>query len=1330
MSGGGKSGGGGQAYTTGHRYFMGVQIVACRGPVDSVNRIIIGEREAWQGTVTTSSEIAIDKPELFGGEAREGGVKGQVGILMGGATQGRDSYLAQFQGPNCSGYRGVLSLVFKKFMWTANNPYFKSPWVEVTRIMSGWDNNDPWFPEEAKIGTYDMNPAHIIYQCLTDPAFGMGYSRSDIDDASFRAAATKLKAEGFGLSIEWSQQSTIEDFIKDVLNHINASLGVTLSTGKFAITLIRGDYDMMSLLELNESNVVEVKSFQRSAYGNATNELVVTYRDRDGETKPIAVQDIASINAQGAVISASRSYPGIRTPELAARVAMRELRTLSSPLSKVTVETNRVLWDKGVSDVVKLSWPSLGIGSVAYRIIDIDKGTHSNSKITATLVEDVFGLPTASYTTSTPSKWVDTVIPAIAADAARAIEAPFWEIARRLRLADQEKLEPDYGFGMVLASRGSVRSTLNFVLSASADNITYSDVTTGSFCPVGRLTSGISYTAESLTLSGAYDLDSVVIGTYAYIENECVEVVACNAESGAVSIKRGVLDTVPTPHAANALMLFVGSGAAFDNIERTEGEVVYYKPRPATGLGALALDDADVETLTFANRASRPYPPGNVRIGGVHYPVSIVGPDVTVEWSHRDRIAQTVDLNDYLTGNIGPEPGTTYRLRLYSGATLLRTYEIAGDTTTWTYPSADSTADGSLSVLRITLHSVRDGLESLYAIDHAFQRSVVSGSIGIGGTPGAPTLSAVGVNFGNELSWTFNGAEVVERVEVRVSETPDFNHSALLQYVDFPGASLTHELGTALTYRWYWVRAIGVTGLMSPWSNMASARSTATAKTPAEMLAEINTLLSAPGGPDSIEMQADRFVIKSPDGEKVPFAVVDIGGGVYKTLLNSDVLIGGSVDIANLRSGSLPTDVMMRLGGGTIELDGAGEIRVYKSLAPNADFVKLSAGEIRFLRNIGGVYQTYNYLSRLEVGIANSGDEVIIPGYWKAQPRVMVSPATLQLFKASDSNQDQSVSCRVLNLTEVVVGSGRWKFDPVATLTLAARVGNTVLSESSGVVSTNAWTSAQKTTIANCISITPSVSFLSARGNGSGPNLYRSVRWRVEYFHNGWWQSGAYRIVNIGPQLSNHVSDSFEFSFPSAGAWQWRIYAEAYDTDSTTFGSVSYTYSQTTCYPPGGSYTASVNGSSTTASLSVPFTVTGSGEIYEIVYNYSLAWSMNWSVTTDTIAGRCIDASGTLTKNFSYPSNLSQSYSRSQTVTGSNLSVSNRTFSLSRTGGNNTYTGINLSITGASALVKRRTIIPNSTTPSNTFNVNSYGFNLTSAQVLASGTLNWLAVGE
>lgn len=1350
--------------TVGFRYHMGIQIVGCHGPVDSFNRLIVGEREAWTGSVTDNATIHVNKPELFGGDEREGGVVGDIDVMMGGPTQPRNTYLAAQQGPKCPAYRGLFSLVFKQFLWSSGNPYFKSPWVEVTRCLKGWENDTPWHPEIAMINGKDMNPAHIIYQCFTDSSWGMGYSASDIDDAEWLAAAQQLYNEQFGLSLMWDQQSDIESFVQQIVNHINGAIGVNLSTGKFRLKLIRDDYNINDLLELNVDNIIEMKSFQRAAYGDSANELVISYVDRDQNAATVAVQDLASIQAQGAVISSTQSYPGIRDASLASRVGLRDLRTLSSPLAKTVLVTNRVLWDKDKGDVVKLNWPIMGINGAAFRIIDIDKGTLLDGSITVTLVEDIFGLPANSYSAQPISQWVDTVVPPIAVSASRVVEASYWDVVHTMSLADQRELQEGYGFGLFMASRGAVRSTLNYRIVASPNNVDYTDVGVGHFNPTGNLVDAISPVAETLTLTGAYDLDNVTLSTdggYAYIENECVSILSADPLTGVVTIKRGILDTVPASHVAGSKMFFVKQGTGYDTTERVSGETVYYKPLPSTGSGTLPLNDAIAKTLVLANRASRPYPPGNFRVDGLLYPVTVAGPTFTVSWSHRDRSAQTVDFVDYSTGNIGPEIGTTYRLRVWNGLTLLRTYDLSGATVAWSYPSDDDAADGSLATLTVTVNSVRDGIESLYSQGHTFQRLVASGSVGIDGKPAAPILSAGSQNFAINLTWLFGDARTnIEKVELRVSDDPDFNHSTTLQYVNYPGIDYLHELGTALTYKWYWAQVTDTGGQLSPWSNMVSGRSTASASSPTQMLADINGILSGGSSTTALEIVPSNFAVVAPDGNKTPFAVVDVGGGVYKTLINSDVLIGGNVDIANLTTGSLPADVVLRLGGGVIEMDGAGEIRVHKDMSPNADFVRLSSGEIRFLRYIAGAYQTYNYLSRLETGIANSGDLVTIPGYWKAQPRIIVSPAILSLYKAAYVNQDQAIACEALNLVETSPGSGQWQFNATATLNLAAASGGSALNITSGVISSNTYTTATQTTPANCSTITPSLTLTSVRGNGASLNYRRNVRWRVEYF-NVTWVVGSWNTISMGDQ-TGPVTSAIQFTFPSATTWQWRIAYEAMDTDGTTFGTTSYTYSQTTVNAPNispASFTTVASGAAGAAVYPAFGAATGSGEIYQITYNatpqviahiasgtgstFSVSLASGYSSgvhrTVNNVNWNHTDSGGAVIASGKVGSNMSLGTSdttwsggaQSQTVSGSNLTFNTKYWALAtRAHIYGVNVSVKLNLTSISATIYRRTPVANSTTPANTFALDSYTYALTTAQVLATGSINWMAVGE
>jgi hypothetical protein len=136
MGGGGKRGGGGgsSSYVVGHRYYAGLHLALCHGPVDAITRILVGERTAWSGSLSTSQTIYINAPELFGGDSREGGVQGYVELKMGGPTESVSGYLQQRLSSVIPAFRGVVSLVVQQSLLSAMNPYIK-PWsVEARRI--------------------------------------------------------------------------------------------------------------------------------------------------------------------------------------------------------------------------------------------------------------------------------------------------------------------------------------------------------------------------------------------------------------------------------------------------------------------------------------------------------------------------------------------------------------------------------------------------------------------------------------------------------------------------------------------------------------------------------------------------------------------------------------------------------------------------------------------------------------------------------------------------------------------------------------------------------------------------------------------------------------------------------------------------------------------------------------------------------------------------------------------------------------------------------------------------------------------------------------------
>ena len=236
----------------------------------------------------------------------------------------------------------------------------------------------------------------------------------------------------------------------------------------------------------------------------------------------------------------------------------------------------------------------------------------------------------------------------------------------------------------------------------------------GPFCPSGALAVGIAPGATQITVLSATRLAEARVGTAALIDDEIVRVDAVDPQTGVCTIGRGCADSVPRPHAAGARIWFYDDFAAIPQVEYSQGVSVDVKLLTRSSSGLLAESAAPVDSLALVGRAGLPYPPGNLKINGQAWPDQITG-ELAVSWSSRDRITQADQLIDTTAGNTGPATGITYRLRIYTGSTLLRTY--SGITSTsQLYSAADEAANGGpFTSLRVVLDSQLDGKTSLQA---------------------------------------------------------------------------------------------------------------------------------------------------------------------------------------------------------------------------------------------------------------------------------------------------------------------------------------------------------------------------------------------------------------------------------------------------------------------------------------------------------------------------------------------------------------------------------------------------------------------------------------
>ena len=385
---------------------------------------------------------------------------------------------------------------------------------------------------------------------------------------------------------------------------------------------------------------------------------------------------------------------------------------------------------------------------------------------------------------------------------------------------------------------------------------------------------------------------------------------------------------------------------------------------------------------------------------------------------------------------------------------------------------------------------------------------------------------------------------------------------------------------------------------------------------------------------------------------------------------------------------------------------------------------RMFSGDFEIYKNVPNVGQVlYKTLSRVESGIASNNVVVTIPGYFINQPKIIVSPANLQLYSSQFSNQNQSVQCEAIEITQTSAVSMVWTFRPKATLNLADATGQTTINQTSGVIETG-WTSSQYTTPANTTSITPTISLASNRGTGtSGVYYKRSVRWRVQYLSGETFISGSYTTIQLSSSVNASITSAVPFVFPSANAWVFRIQTEAFDTDGTTFGSTEFE-TATDNISRSGAVTVSV-GSFESATKTLNYTPTYSlpsgWTFVSATYNYNYNYAITFSGFNAPSAG--ISGSG-LFINGGSGTNLTRTYT--------NDTANSLTFSV--TAGFNEFfqstSSASLTLNSVTGTVLRRRPATSSTTANNQFSFIAYDFSLTTAQVLATGTLNWIAIGE
>ncbi len=768
--------------TIGFRYIMSLHMGLGIGPNDELKEIRVGDLTAWKGQACLTCDgfkISIDAPNLFGGDEKEGGILGTAYIYPGCFTQelqgpltsptGDLPGIAASLGGDVPNFRGVTT-VWYHGMVCAMNPYPKEWAFRVRRAHSGWDGgfNDGWYLAKAAIhlgvDIQAMNGAHILVQTATDKDWGRGLDMDMLDENSYIYAANQLCNEGFGLCMPWFRQETVGEFTQMVIDHIGGAQYVDRETGKLTLRLIRDDYDADTLpLYTPTSGLLAIEEDDASASEQAFNEIIVKGFDPNEKADfSVRAQNLASIQSLGVIISNTIEYKGIPTRELAAKVAMRELKAQTS-LRRFTVRLDRRAWRLAPAGVFRISHPGRGIGNLILRIGEVTELDSISGEMEIKAVQDVFGLPLTVYYEAQEPAWTPPSFEAIPAPALRLVERTYRDAYLRIGAGDTAALDPDISFvGMVAERPAGLAAASGFDMAVNLDG--GSDYTTvasnATFDGNATLDASITALATEITLDAAarddWD-DEVAPGSLALIGDEIVGVDSYDPVTGIVTVKRGVVDTIPAPHAA-AVAVWLLEDVAEDATEYASGEEVngIALTRTSTDLLSVAEAEPGVQVVTVVGRIAKPFPPGNVEIDGESiYAQTVQHPEPVITWTHRDRIAQADLIVGHGEGSVGPEPGTTYTIRVFLEGEVVPVREETGIVgLTWTYDAAMQLADAATPVVAIQLLSVRDGLESYqrytFAVELANPASLTIDDILV-------TIDGETIEFGGGGGWFLTG---------------------------------------------------------------------------------------------------------------------------------------------------------------------------------------------------------------------------------------------------------------------------------------------------------------------------------------------------------------------------------------------------------------------------------------------------------------------------------------------------------------------------------------------------------------------------------------------
>lgn len=666
-----KSGFSSKKTTVGYRYYMGVQLGICHGPDVILRGIKVGDKMAWTGN-STGGAISIDKPTLFGGDENgSGGISGTLRFYSGTVTQAPSDYLIDLVGEELvSPIRGVSYAVMEG-MYIGNSSSPQAVAFDVSRFPKSPDDR---YSEYEQIGL-DANPAFFIYEMLVNGMYGADLGFTSIDVDSILEAAKILHGEGLGISVAIDSSSAVGDVVDEVLKVIQGSHNTDPSTGALKLKLIRNDYVVEDLPVLTPSIVKNLTGFTRGSLETAVNELKVKFTsiEDDFTERTVIAQNNGLRIHKGDSDSQTMTMKMISTRANASKVAMREMTAISVPLATCTAECTRAPAHSEVGDVVRLTWPNLGIENMVMRVTAVDLGAPQDGSVRLTLVQDVFGVFMSLYADGSERTWSKPTFDPVDITRFDIVDAPV------ILTTNQTT-----GSVLVVAENPGVALDYQLQVKGGVDS-GYVDAGAMPFTPLFSTTNamGTGWTDVNLVLSGpSSELSSITadevrqgLGLMLIVSAAGKEWISYQTAAAGNSttvtlglINRGLFNTTPLAHPAGARVWAVSEGYGVTDWQYLKGESVSLRMLPRTQTGVLKVDDAEVHSYSVAGANVAPWMPGRVRVNGLDG--GQISGVATVTWRNRDGGLPAVM---FYGDDVGQVVDSTYQVVVKSGGSVVKT---------------------------------------------------------------------------------------------------------------------------------------------------------------------------------------------------------------------------------------------------------------------------------------------------------------------------------------------------------------------------------------------------------------------------------------------------------------------------------------------------------------------------------------------------------------------------------------------------------------------------------------------------------------------------------